>query len=101
MLCICHRFGARSLLREFMTMEDLAVFSFGLWYHKLQYLDVEDDDKGYFQEIRVDSYVTLMLPMLSKGTEAFERYALVTSNWRTWDDSGNVVQPYMCSQSTL
>jgi hypothetical protein len=82
-LYICHRFGACSLLLEFITMEDSAVYSFGLWYHKLQYLDVEDDDKGYLQDVRVDSYA-LLLPMLSKDTEAFQRYALVTSNWRTW-----------------
>jgi hypothetical protein len=92
-LYICHRFGARLLLLEFVTMEDSAVYSFGLWYHEMTYLDVEDDDKGYLQDVRVDSYA-LLLPMLSKDTEAPQRYALVTSNWRTWDGSGRVVQPY-------
>ena len=90
-LYICHRFGARSLLVEFMIMEDSAEFSFGLWYYELQYLDVEDEDKGSLQDVRVDCYA-LLLPMLS--SDANQRYALATSNWRTWDGNGNVVQPY-------
>jgi hypothetical protein len=90
-LYICHRFGARSLLVEFMIMEDSAEFSFGLWYYELQYLDVEDEDKGSLQDVRVDCYA-LLLPMLS--SDGNQRYALATSNWRTWDANGNVVQPY-------
>jgi hypothetical protein len=90
-LYICHRFGARSLLLEFMTLEDSAMFSYGLWYYELQCPDVEDEDKGSLQDVRVDSYA-LLLPLLS--SDAHQKYALVTSNWRTWDGSGNVVQPY-------
>ena len=45
-LYFCHRFGARSLLLEFMTIEDSAFFSFGLWYYELQCPDVEDEDKA-------------------------------------------------------
>jgi hypothetical protein len=90
-LYICHRFGARSLLLEFMTREDSAQFRYGLWYYELQYLDVEDEEKGSLQDVRVDSYA-LLLPMLSSDVN--QKYALVTSNWRTWDGSGNVVQPY-------
>jgi hypothetical protein len=90
-LYICHRFEARSLLLEFMTLEDSAMFSYGLWYYELQCPDVEDEDKGSLQDVRVDSYA-LLLPLLS--SDAHQKYALVTSNWRTWDGSGNVVQPY-------
>ena len=53
-LYICHRFGARSLLLEFMTLEDSAMFSYGLWYYELQCPDVEDEDKGSLQDVTVD-----------------------------------------------
>ena len=89
---ICHRFGARSLLLEFTTMEDSAKFSFGLWYFKIQYVDVEDDDKGSLKDVKVDCYA-LLLPLLCPAA-ANQKYALVTSNWLTWDSSGSVVQPY-------
>jgi hypothetical protein len=88
---ICQRYGARSLLLEFKTTEDSAVFSFGLWYYYLQYLDVEDESKGSLQDAGVESYAFL-LPMLT--SDATQKYALVTSNWRTWDGTGKVVEPY-------
>ena len=59
-LYICHCFGARLLLLEFMTLEDSVQFSFGLWYYKLQYLDVEDEDKGSLHDVKVDSYALLL-----------------------------------------
>ena len=91
-------FGARSLLLEFITMEDSAEFSFGLWYFELKYLDVEDEHKGSLQDARVDCYA-LLLPMMMSSDDVNQRYALATSNWRTWDGSGNVVQPYECSNT--
>ena len=91
-LYIWHRFGARSLLLEFMTLEDSAMFSYGLWYYKLQCPDVEDEDKGSLQDVRVDCYA-LLLPW-QNADDGKHRYSLVTSNWRTWDGTGKVVQPY-------
>ena len=52
---------------------------------------MEDEDKGSLQDNKVDSYA-LLLPLLS--SDANQQYALVTSNWQTWNVSGNVVQPY-------
>ena len=90
-LYLCHRFGARSLLLESATSLDLPQFIFGLWYYELRYLQVEDEDKGSLQDVRVDCYAVL-LPL--QGNDSNNRYALITSNWRTWDGGGNVVQPY-------
>jgi hypothetical protein len=95
---ICHRYGARSLLLEFKTTEDSAVFSYGLWYYYLQYSDVEDESKGSLQDARVESYA-LLLPMLTSN--ATQKYALVTSNWRTWDGTGKVVEPYTMHNDSL
>ena len=91
-LYVCHRFGARSLLLQFMTKDDSAEFSFGLWYYELQYLDVDDEEKGSLKDVTVDCYA-LLLP-LPRSDGAQQKYGLMTSNWRTWDGSTNVVQPY-------
>jgi hypothetical protein len=96
-LCICHRFGTRSLLLEFTTIEDSAKFSFGLWYFEIQYVVVEDEETRWLQNVTVDCYA-LLLPLLSIPAEN-QKYALVTSNWLTWDGSGGVVQPYTLSNS--
>jgi hypothetical protein len=99
-LYVVHRFGVRSLLLEFLTVENSAKFSFGLWYFELRYLDVEDDNKGSLEEVRVDSYA-LLLPLPCSDANTYH-YSLVTSHWRTWDGSGNVVQPYtMSSRSSI
>ena len=92
-LYVCHRFGARSLLMQFMTVDESAFFSFGLWYYELRCChDVDDDEKGSLQDVMVDCYA-LLLPLPScEGPN--QKYALMTSNWRTWDGRTNVVQPY-------
>ena len=94
-LCICHRFGARSLLLYFTTIKNSAAFSFGLWYYEIQDVVVEDEDKGSLQAVTVDCYA-MLLPLLSCQV-ANQKYVLVTSNWLTWDGSGSVVQPYTLS----
>jgi hypothetical protein len=99
-LYVVHRFGVRSLLLEFLTIEESAMFSFGLWYFELRYLDVEDDHKGSLEGVRVDSYA-LLLPLPSLVASDTYRYSLMTSHWRTWDGSGNVVQPYSMSSSSV
>ncbi len=96
---ICHRYGARSLLLEFKTTRDSAVFSFGLWYYCLEYSDVEDESKGSLQDAWVESYA-LLLPMLTSDAIT-QKYAMVTSNWRTWDGTGKVVEPYTMHNDSL
>ena len=92
-LYLCHRFGARSLLMEFVPQEESVEFTCGLYYYELRYVEVEDDDKGSLQDVTVDCYA-LLLPLVLLGCDDNQKYALVTSNWRTWDGKTNVVQPY-------
>ena len=91
-LYVCHRFGARSLLLQFMNKDNSAEFRFGLWYYEIQYLDVDDEQKGSLNDVTVDCYA-ILLP-LPRSDGADQKYAMMTSNWRTWDGSTNVVQLY-------
>jgi hypothetical protein len=77
---------------------DSAEFRYGLWYYYLQYTDVDDESKGSLKDVRVQSYA-ILLPMLT--SDANQKYALVTSNWRTWDGTGNVVEPYTMRNDSL
>jgi hypothetical protein len=95
---VCHRYGSRSLLLEFQTTVDSAEFRHGLWYYYLQYRDGDDETKVSLEDARVQSYA-ILLPMLT--SDANQKYALVTSNWRTWDGTGNVVEPYTMRNGSL
>jgi hypothetical protein len=96
----CYRSSSMKRLLEFQVVENTADNCFGLWYHALKVNDVDNVEDACLEEVHVTCYGLLLpfagttWPPIPQQDTNSKKYALVTSNWMSWDEHRNVVQPY-------
>jgi hypothetical protein len=96
----CYRGSSSSKhLAQFEIAEDSAEEFFGLWYHRLVASDDDSDDNACVEEVRVTCY-GILLPLATTWPPNQEqdlegqKYTIMTSHWMSWNENGDVVQPY-------
>ena len=93
----CYRRGdSTCLLRFNLVPGTRAALHYGLHYHTME---SEEVDGMLLGDILVTSY-GLLLPMELDQCGRDKQFCLVTSDWRTLDSDGKLVQPYQCLVST-